>query len=92
VCVCVCVRVCVCVCMFVCVYECVTPTDRDMVDLKVKNSAGLSSVVAYSFCARKVRFMFARQLVSLLHFTAGSENNMAKRKLYEAFRSSISAK
>ena len=79
-------------CMFVCVCECVTPRDRDMVDLNVKNSARLSSVVAYSFCARNARSMFAHQLVSLQHLTAGNENNMAKRKFYEAFRSSISAK
>jgi hypothetical protein len=80
------------VCVFMCVCECITPTDRDMLDLNVKNRAQLSSVVAYNFCARKVRSMFARQLVSLLHFTAGSENNIAKRKFYEAFRSSISEK
>ena len=86
------VYICVSVCVFVCVCKCVTPTDRDMVDLNVKNIARLSSVVASSFCARKVRSMFARQLVSLQHFTAGSENNMAKRKFYETFRSSISAK
>jgi hypothetical protein len=83
---------CVCVCMFVCVCECVTPTDRDMVDITVKNNARLSSVVAYSFCTRNVRSVFARQLMSLQHFPAGSENNMAKRKFYEAFRISISAK
>ena len=83
---------CVCVCMFMCICECITPTDRDMFDLNVKNSARLSSVVAYSLCARKVRSMFAGQLVSLLNFTADSENNIAKRKFYKAFRSSISAK
>ena len=81
-----------CVCVLMCVCECVTPTDRDMVDFNVKNSAWLSSVVAYSFCARDVRSVFASQLVSLQHFTACSENNMAKRKFYEAFRSSIFAK
>jgi hypothetical protein len=62
-----------------------------MVDLNVKNSARLSSVLAYSFCARNARYMFARQIVSQ-HLTAGNEINMAKRKFYEAFRSSISAK
>jgi len=86
ICVCVCARVCVCVC------ECVTPVDRDMVDLNVKNSARLSALVANSFSARNVRSMFARQLVSLQHFVADSENNLAKREFYEAFRSSISAK
>jgi len=80
------------VCVCACVCECVTPTDRDMVDLNVKNSARLSAFVANSLCALNVRSMFARQLVSLQHFVAGSENNLAKQKFYDSFRSSISAK
>jgi len=78
--------------VFVCVCECVTPTDRDMVDLNVKNGARLSALVDNSFCGRNVGSMFARQLVYLQHFVAGNENNLAKRKFYDAFRSSISAK
>jgi hypothetical protein len=63
-----------CMRVFVCVCECATAIDRNVVDVNVKGSAWLSLVVAYHFCARDVRSMFASRLVSVQHFTAQHKN------------------
>jgi hypothetical protein len=88
--VCVCVCVCVCLCAYVSVSR--LETEIWLISTSKIVHGSRQSWPIYSFCARNARSMFARQLVSLQHLTAGNENNMAKRKFYEAFCSSIPTK